>query len=138
MNNEVYTLCLNIYYKHRHQICKAPNLCKAFFITNICRLKETGQTKYFSYNVFLTTSFSKRLSHNVVITPLPLHIRPHNVVLITSRYTRNLSLMFHAQTAVIWNILSSVTLKPQRCTSLIYSRPHLSRTRIYRTPAYLE
>ena len=35
-----------------------------------------------------------RLSHNVFLTPLLLHIRPHNVVLATSQYTRNVSVLY--------------------------------------------
>ena len=61
--------------RHRHQRCKAPSLCKTFFITNICQLKEAGQKKYLShtdfltsYTIFLTTSFSPLLSHNVLLT----------------------------------------------------------------------
>ena len=79
--------------KHRHQRCKASSLCKTSFITNICRLKVAGQKIYIYYN-FLTMSFSPALSHNIFLTTssLPLHFRPHNVVLTTSRYTRNLSL----------------------------------------------
>ena len=83
--------------KHRHQRCKAPSLCKTFFITSNCRLNEAGQNNYLSHNVFLnafltpffsqrlshnvflTTSFSQRLIQNVFLTLLPLHIRPHNV-----------------------------------------------------------
>ena len=108
--------------KHRHQRCKAPSLCKTFFITNTCRLKEAGQKKYLSYNffltrsfsqrlsnnvflttsfslrllhnIFLTTSFSQRISHSVFLTPLPLHNHPNNVVLTTSQYTRNLSVLY--------------------------------------------
>ena len=57
--------------KYRHQGCKAPSLCKTFCITR---------------------SFSQRLSHKVFFTPLPLHIRPHNVVITTSQYTHNLFL----------------------------------------------
>ena len=94
-----------IVFKHRHQICKAPSLCKTFFITSNCRLKEAGQKKYLtasfsqhlshtvfltlsfslclSHNVFLTTSYSQRLSHNIFLTLLPLYIHPHNVVLKT-------------------------------------------------------
>ena len=35
-----------------------------------------------------------RLFHNVFLTPLLLHIRPHNVVLAKSQYTRNFSVMY--------------------------------------------
>ena len=86
------------YRKHRHQWCKAPSLCKTFFITNNCRLKEAGQKKYLSHNVFLSKPFSHRFSHfdflttaysqrlfNIFLLILPLHIRPHNVVLTTSQ-----------------------------------------------------
>ena len=101
---------------------QSPQPIQKFFITNICRLEEAGQNKYLSYNVFLTTSFSQRLSHNVILTtsfsqhlshnvflttsfsqrishsffltPLPLHNHPHNVVLKTSQYTRNLSVLY--------------------------------------------
>ena len=99
--------------RHRHQRCKAPRLCKTFFITSNCRLKEAGKKKYLSHNVFLstpfshrsshnvfftmsfsqhnvflTTPYSQRLSHNSFLTLLPLDIRPHNVDLTTSQYSR--------------------------------------------------
>ena len=66
-------------------------------------------SQHHSHNVFLTTSFSQscpnlflytctyaffRISHNIFLTPLLLHIRPHNVVLTTSHYTRNFSVMY--------------------------------------------
>ena len=47
-----------------------------------------------SHNVFLTTSFSQRISHSVFLKPLPLHNHPHNVVLSTSQYTRNHSVLY--------------------------------------------
>ena len=54
-----------------------------------------------SHNVFLTTSFSQSLSHNVFPSASfshrcshTVHIRPHNVVLTTSQYTRNVSLLY--------------------------------------------
>ena len=44
--------------------------------------------------VFLTMSFSQHDSHNVFLKPLPLHIRPHNIVLTTSQYALNGSVLF--------------------------------------------
>ena len=61
--------------KHSHQRCNATSLDLTFFNTNICRLEIAGQKKYLSHNVFLT-SFSQRITHNVVFTSLSLHIRP--------------------------------------------------------------
>ena len=46
---------------------QSPSLCKPFFIKNSCRLKEAGQKKDIFHNDFFTTSFSKRLSHNVFL-----------------------------------------------------------------------
>ena len=94
--------------EHRHQRCKAPSLCKTFFITSNCRLKETVQKNYlshnvflstpfshrFSHNVFLTTSYSQRLSHNIFLTLLPLNIGPHNDVLTKSQHSRNPSVLY--------------------------------------------
>ena len=54
----------------------------------------TSFSQRLSQNVFSTTFFSLRLSHNVYLTPLPLHIRPNNVILTTSWYTRNLSVLY--------------------------------------------
>ena len=78
-------------FKHRHHICKAPRLCKTFFITNICRLKETGQNKYISHNdfflqrlshnIFLIISFSQRLCHIVALTYSSTQGSPHNVTI---------------------------------------------------------
>ena len=84
--------------KHRHQRCKAPSICKTFFITNIFRLKEAGQKKYVlqllsynvtsfsqrhshyvSHNIFLT-SFSQRLSHNIFLTGLFSHRCPYIII----------------------------------------------------------
>ena len=39
-----------------------------------------------SHNVFLKTSFSQRISHNVFPAPLSLHIRPHNVIVLCCTY----------------------------------------------------
>ena len=56
-----------------------------------------------SHNVFLTTFFSQRLSHNAFLTtyfllrlcsPLPLNNHPHYVILSTSQYMRNLSVLY--------------------------------------------
>ena len=94
-------------------------LCKTFFITNICQLKESGEKKYLSHNDLFTTCFSQRVSHNVFLTTsfyqrryhnaclshnvfltayfsqsLPVHIRPHHIILTTSRYTRYLSVLY--------------------------------------------
>ena len=44
-------------------------------------------TYMYAFFVFLTTSFSHRCSYTV-------HIRPHNVVLTTSQYTRNVSVLY--------------------------------------------
>ena len=70
--------------KHRHQRCKARSLCKTFFITNNCPLKEAGQKKYLSHNVFLTTSFSQRLSPTVFLTRYFSLCLSHNVLFTTS------------------------------------------------------
>ena len=70
--------------KYRHQRCKAPNICKTFFITNNCRLKEAGQKKYIFHNDVLTTSFSQRPSHNVFFTTSCWWLLSHNVFFITS------------------------------------------------------
>ena len=88
---------------HRHQRCNAPSLCKTLLITNICRVKEAGQKKYLShnvffYNVFLSTSFSISLSHNVFLTTLS-----HNVFLITS-FSQRLSHNVFLTTPVCLNI----------------------------------
>ena len=75
--------------KHRHQRCKAPRLCKTFFITNICLLKEAGQNKFLSYTDLLTTCFSQRFSHSI------LQRFCHNVFLTTSfsqRFSHNVFL----------------------------------------------
>ena len=66
-------------------------------------------SQHHSHNVFITTSFSQscpslflyictyaffRISTNIFLTPLLLHIRPQNVVLTTSQYTRNVYVMY--------------------------------------------
>ena len=116
------------YAKHRHQRCKAPSLCKAFFITSNCRLKETGQKNYlshnvflstpfshrFSHNVFLTTSYSQRLSHNIFLTLLPLHIGPHTVVLTKSQYSRNPSVLYK------YPKISQICLSSDPCYFIIF------------------
>ena len=115
-------------YKHRHQRCKAPSLGKTFFHTNICQWNNAGQKKYLSHNDFLTTSFSQHLSHNVFFTSLPLHI-PHNVVLSTSQYAGNLSLLYKcpniyqirlSSLPCYFNILWSIKLNPRRWKSKLY------------------
>ena len=53
------------------------------------RSKEIYFSQRLSYNVFLTTSLSQRLSHIVAHA-----YRPHNVVLTMSQYTRNLSVLY--------------------------------------------
>ena len=76
---------------------QSPQPMQTFFITNICRL-EAIQKQYLSHNdlqsysVFLPTSISQRLSHNVFLTSLPLHIRQHSSHNVT--YTRNLSVLY--------------------------------------------
>ena len=75
---------LKSYFKHRHQRCKAHSLCKTFFITSNCQLKEAGQKKYFSHNVFLSTPFSPRFSHNVFLTMSFSQRLSHNVLFTTS------------------------------------------------------
>ena len=78
----------------------------------------TSFSQRLSHNVFLTTPFSQGLSHNVFFTSLPLHIRPHNVVLTTSQYTRNLSVLYKCPNISkildprFLNILWSIKLKP--------------------------
>ena len=72
------------YLKHRHQRGKAPSLCKTFLITNNCRLKEAGQTKYLFHNVFFTKSFPQRLSHTVFLTRYFSLCLSHNVLFTTS------------------------------------------------------
>ena len=90
--------------KHRHQRCKAPSICKTFFITTICRLKESSQKQDLSHNVFLATAFTQRLSNNIFLPTFFSKRISHTVVLttisqkihllITSSYTRNLSTFF--------------------------------------------
>ena len=92
-------------------------------------LLTTCLSQRLSHNVFLKTSFSQRICHNVFPTPLPLHIRPHNVVLTASQYTRNLSVLYlYPKISQIclssdprnFDNFWSIKLKPQRCTSAIY------------------
>ena len=102
------------------------------------RSKEISLSQRLSHNVFLTTSFSQRLSHNVFLTtsfsyvfltPLPLHTRPHNLVLTASQYTRNLSVRCKYLKISQIRLSSNpryfdkfwlIKLKPSRCTSTIY------------------
>ena len=62
----------------------------------VCLTTSFSFSRRLYQNVCLTTSFSfsQRLSHSVFLTPLPLHIRPHNIVLTTSQFTRNLSVLY--------------------------------------------
>ena len=89
---------LNPIIKHRHQICKAPSLCKTFCITNNCRLIEAGQKISFSqrlsYYVFLTTSFSQRLIQNVFLTTSFSHCCSYIFVLTTLQYSRYPSVLY--------------------------------------------
>ena len=83
-----------------------------------------------SHNVFLTTFFTQRLSHIVFLTPLPLHIRPHNVVLTTSRYLGYFFGCINTYPKINQIRLSSdprnfdnfwsIKLKRRRCTSAIF------------------
>ena len=83
-----------------------------------------------SHNVFLTTFFTQRLSHIVFLTPLPLHIRPHNVVLTTSRYLGYFFGCINTYPKINQIRLSSdprnfdnfwsIKLKCRRCTSAIF------------------
>ena len=59
----------------------------------------------------------QNLSENVVITLLPLSIRPHNIVFTMSRYTHNLCLCSDPRN---FDILWSIKPEFQRCTSAIY------------------
>ena len=119
----------NPQFQHRHQRCKAPSLCKTFFITNICRLKDAGQKKYLSHNDFLTTSFSQlHLSQRLFTTSFSHHcpyIFAHTTVFTRSQYTRNLSLLYKYDLEIlhvsqirlssdpcIFDILRSIKLKP--------------------------
>ena len=66
------------------------------YLSKRSRSKEIFFSQRLYQYVCLTTSFSfaQRLSHSVFLTPLPLHIRPHNIVLTTSQFTRNLSVLY--------------------------------------------
>ena len=74
--------------KHGHQICKVPGLCNTLFITNICRLIVAGKNIFFKpsfsqpisqFQVFRTTSFSQRFSHNIFLTT-PFSYRLSHIV----------------------------------------------------------
>ena len=82
-----------------------------------------------SHNVFLTTSFSQRISYSVFVPPLPLYNHPHQVILSTSKFMRNLSVLYKypkiSQIRLSSNPRNfanflSIKLKPRRCTSAIY------------------
>ena len=87
---------------------------------------------FFSHDVFLTTSFSQRISYSVFVPPLPLNNHPHYVIPSTSQYMRNLSVLYQypkisqirlssnpRNLANFW----SIKLKHRRCTSAIYIHP---------------
>ena len=94
------------------------------------RLSHNSFSQRLSHNVFLTTSFSQRISHSVFLKPL--HNHPHNVVPKTSQYTRNLSVLYKYLKISQIRLSSiprnfdnfwSIKLKPRRCTSAIYILP---------------
>ena len=83
----------------------------------------------FFHNVILTTSFSQRISYSVFVPSLPLNNHTHYVILSTSQYMRNFSVL-HKYSKVSQIRLSSnprnfanfwsTKVKPRRCTSAIY------------------
>ena len=87
MQNILYHEYLSIERSRSKEISFLQRLSYNVFLT-------TSFSQRHSQNVFLTTSFSQRISHSVFFTPLPLYNHPHNVVLITSQYTRNLSMLY--------------------------------------------
>ena len=112
---------LSIKRSRSKEISFSQRLSYNYFLT-------TSFSQRVSHNVFLTMSFSQPLFHNVFLTPLPLHIRPTNVVLTTSQFTRNLSLLYKCPIISHIRLSSnprnfdfwSIKLKPRRCTSAIY------------------
>ena len=134
------------YNKHRHQRCKAPSLCKTFFITSYCRLKEAGQKNYLttsfsqrlSHTVFLTTSFSlclfhhvlfttsfsQNLSNTVALTNWSTQRSPHKVTIFVLSFcavqiSKNISNLSKFRPLLFHHFLL-FKLKPPRCTSTIY------------------
>ena len=88
----------------------------------------TSFSQHFSHNVFLTTSFTQRISYSVFVPPLPLNNHPHQVILSTSQFIRNLSVLYKYPKISQIRLSSnprhfanfwSIKLKPRRCTSAI-------------------
>ena len=84
--------------------------------------------------MFLTTFFSQRLPHKVFHLTFSLHIRPHNVVITTSLYTRNLSLCALSPEIVIFKKYAKITileifqkLSPSEQLQYMWTRTRLSR-----------
>ena len=107
---------------------------KTSFITNNCRLKEPGQKKYLSPRlsyVFLITSFSYRLAHNVFLTTSFSLCLSHNVSLTTS-FTQPLShtVALTYSSSQRHNIQTPCT----RNLSMLYKYPKMSQISLSSDP----